>query len=69
MADGLAFDDWVYADQSRRGIVRQLVDGFWRGALVTRWPVLLVDGGKCYLPDPRASVMAGRVTMRWPDIP
>jgi hypothetical protein len=35
-----------------------LVDGFWRGALVTRWPVLRVDGGKCYLLSPVPSVMA-----------
>ena len=37
-----------------------LVDGFWRGALVTRWTVLLVDGFRCHLPDPeRVTVETG----------
>ena len=48
-ADGLTFDGLTFPDPR---IERQLVDGFWRGALVTRWPVLSVDGYRCYLPNP-----------------
>jgi hypothetical protein len=47
--EGLEFDGFNFADLS---ITRQAVDGFWRGALVTRWHVLSVDGHRCYLPDP-----------------
>jgi hypothetical protein len=47
---GLQFGDrWIWPD---RQIQRVLVDGFWRGALVARWTTLLVDGGRCYLPEP-----------------
>jgi hypothetical protein len=49
---GLVFDFW----DSGGEIVRQVVDVFWRGALVSRWLVLLAGG--CYLPVPRASVVA-----------
>lgn len=50
----LTFDGWDFADRS---IDRQFVDGFWCGALVTRWPVLSVDGYRCYLPSPQLSVV------------
>ena len=52
-ATGLAFEGWNFP---HRSIERQLVDGFWRGAFVTRWPVLEVDEGSCYLPYPRPAV-------------
>lgn len=45
----LAFETRDFADLS---IERQLVDGFWRGALVTRWSVLSADSHRCYLPFP-----------------
>jgi hypothetical protein len=45
----LAFETRDFADPS---IERQLVDGFWRGALVTRWSVLSADSHRCYLPFP-----------------
>jgi hypothetical protein len=54
-ATGLTFEGW---DFPHRSIERQLVDGFWRGAFVTRWPVLEVDEGRCYLPYPRPAVAA-----------
>ena len=50
LADGLSFDGWEWPD---RAISRFTVDGFWQGALAARWTLLLVDGGRCYLPDPR----------------
>ncbi len=50
-ATGLSFEGWNFP---HRSIERQLVDGFWRGAFVTRWPVLEVDDGRCYLPYPTA---------------
>lgn len=50
----LTFDGWDFADRS---IERQYVDGFWRGALVIRWPVLAVDGHRCYLPSPYLRVV------------
>jgi hypothetical protein len=49
LGEGLEFDGFNFADSS---ITRQAVDGFWRGALVTRWYVLSVDGHRGYLPDP-----------------
>jgi hypothetical protein len=55
-ATGLSFEGWNFP---HRSIERQLVDGFWRGAFVTRWPVLEVDDGRCYLPYPRPAVAAG----------
>ena len=45
----LAFKTGDFADPS---IERQLVDGFWRGALVTRSSVLSADGHRRYLPIP-----------------
>jgi hypothetical protein len=50
---GLTFEGWDFPDRS---IDREYVDGFWRGALVIRWPVLAVDGHRCYLPSPQLSV-------------
>jgi hypothetical protein len=47
--DKLEIDGWIWPDRS---ITRHLVDAFWQGALVARWTVLLVDGARCYLPDP-----------------
>jgi hypothetical protein len=53
----LSFDGWSWPDKS---ISRLFVDVFWRGALVDRRHVLLVDGGRCYLPNPaRAHVRTG----------
>ena len=53
----LTFEHWVFPD---RGVDRLAVDAFWRGALVNRWTVLEVDGGRCYLPDPsRVTVKTG----------
>ena len=52
---GLAFEGWDFPDRS---INRLLVDGFWRGSFVTRWPVLTVDGDRCYLPYPLPAVAA-----------
>ena len=46
--DRLTFEDWHFPDRSG---YRVLVDAFWQGALVARWTVLLVDGGRSYLPD------------------
>ena len=56
-ATGLTFEGegWKIP---HRTIDRQLVDGFWRGAFVTRWPVLEVDDGRCYLPYPHPAVAA-----------
>jgi hypothetical protein len=45
----LSFEGWLFPDPSIR---RYAVDAFWQGALVARWTVLNVDGGRCYLPDP-----------------
>lgn len=50
---GLKFRGWEFG-----AIERQRVDGFWRSALVTRWPVLRVDGGRCYLPSPQPAVVS-----------
>lgn len=50
----LTFDGWDFPDRS---IERQHVDGFWRGSLITRWPVLSVDGYRCFLPSPYQSVV------------
>jgi len=50
---GLTFLDWDFPDRS---INRLVVDAFWRGALVGRWSVLSVDGGRCCLPDPYLAV-------------
>ncbi len=52
-ATGLSFEGWKFP---HRSIDRQLVDGFWRGAFVTRWPVLEIDEGRCYLPYPHPAV-------------
>lgn len=51
----LAFKTGDFADPS---IERQLVDGFWRGALVTRSSVLSADGHRCYLPIPEFTFSA-----------
>jgi hypothetical protein len=65
---GLEFDGFNFADAS---ITRQAVDGLWRGALVTRWYVLSVDGHRCYLPDPHPADaetgegVRGSGTVRW----
>jgi hypothetical protein len=54
-------DRWVWPDLQ---IDRVLVDALWRGALVARWTVLLVDGSRCYLPEPdRAYVRTGEGLM------
>jgi hypothetical protein len=53
------------------GITREIVSGFWRGALVAQWFVLAVDGHRCYLPEPeRAHAGTGELirdagTIRW----
>ncbi len=47
--DHLAYEGWTFPDPR---IDRIFVDAFWRGALVARWPVLMVDGYRCYLPEP-----------------
>lgn len=53
----LEYDGFAFPDPR---ITRELVDGFWRGALVARWSVLSVDGHRCYLPDSdRAYVKTG----------
>jgi hypothetical protein len=68
IGDGLELDGFNFADPS---ITRQAVDGFWRGALVTRWHVLSVDGHRCYLPDPHPAHgktgegVGGVETVRW----
>ncbi len=49
MEDNLTFEGWIWPDRS---ISRFLVDGFLQGALVARWGLLSVDGGRCYLPSP-----------------
>jgi hypothetical protein len=51
----LAFKTGDFADPS---IERQLVDGFWRGALVTRSSVLSADGHRRYLPIPEFTFSA-----------
>jgi hypothetical protein len=43
-------DGWTWPDRS---ITRHLADAFWQGSLVARWTYLVVDGGRCYLPDPQ----------------
>ncbi len=52
---------WTFPDPQ---VTRDLVDLFWRGALVHRWSVYSVDGGKAYLPqvDP-ATVETGPSVM------
>ncbi len=45
----LSFEGWTFTD---RLIRRFLADAFRQGALVARWTVLHVDGGRCYMPDP-----------------
>jgi hypothetical protein len=45
----LAFDGMTWPDSK---ITRFLADAFWQGSLVARWSFLVVDGGRCYLPDP-----------------
>jgi hypothetical protein len=50
VADELTFEDWHFPDKSG---YRLLVDAFWQGALVARWTILGVDGGRAYLPDVR----------------
>lgn len=48
---------WTFPDPQ---VTRDLVDLFWRGALVYRWSVYSVDGGRAYVPqmDP-SSVSTG----------
>lgn len=46
---GLSFEGWTWPDPQT---YRLAVDTFWQGSLVARWAVLLVDGARCYLPDP-----------------
>jgi hypothetical protein len=36
-----------------RQVRRASADAFWQGALVARWTYLVVDGGRCYLPEVR----------------
>lgn len=45
----LTFEEMTWPD---RTINRHLADAFWQGSLVSRWHYLVVDGGRCYLPDP-----------------
>jgi hypothetical protein len=52
--ENLSYQGWTFADPH---ISRHLVDGFWRGALVARWSLLSVDGGRCYLPEPSYSTV------------
>jgi hypothetical protein len=47
-------DDWVMPDKK---VSRFIADGFWQGALVARWHLLAVDGGRCYLPDAEPMVV------------
>jgi hypothetical protein len=56
IATGLSFEGWNFPNPS---IGRLLVDGFWRDSFVIRWPVLSVDGDRCYLPHPLPAVAAG----------
>lgn len=59
VAEKLTFEGMLFPDKD---IERRLVDGFWRGALVTRWTLLLVDGGRMYLPEPgREGVQSGEM--------
>lgn len=44
----LHFDGITFPDKK---ITRSFADAFWQGALVTRWTYLVVDGGRCYLPE------------------
>ncbi len=54
---GLTYEGLTFSDPL---ITRELVDGFWRGALAARWSVLSADGHRCFLPDPeRAYVQTG----------
>lgn len=61
-------EQWVWPNRS---MYRFAVDAFWQGALVARWTLLGVDGGRCYLPDAeRAYVQAddtlhGFLTVGW----
>jgi hypothetical protein len=68
-----AAEDLTYEglDFPAPGITRETASGFWRGALVTEWFVLVVDGHRCYLPEPqRAHIETGEPirgagTIRW----
>jgi len=46
--DRLRFEGLTFLHDS---ISRFAVDAFWHGALVARWYLLLVDEGRCYLPN------------------
>jgi hypothetical protein len=45
----LTFEGMTWPDNR---ITRHVADAFWQGSLGTRWHYLVVDGGRCYLPDP-----------------
>jgi hypothetical protein len=60
--DKLSFEGWTWPDRS---ITRLLVDALWQGALVARWAVLSVDGGRCYLPNPRRDSSSSAPTVAW----
>ena len=49
LGDKLTFEGMIWPD---RTITRHVADAFWEGSLVSRWHYLVVDGGRCYLPDP-----------------
>jgi hypothetical protein len=51
----LTFDGIVFPDPQ---ITRDLVDLFWNGALVHRWTVLAVDGGRGVVPDVEYEVVS-----------
>ncbi len=56
LAWGLPLPDKISAwgpPWSKRETLRVLAEAFWRGSLVARWHLLLVDDSKCYLPDPQ----------------
>lgn len=51
--DDLKFEGITFPDKA---ISRFTADAFWKGSLVARWYMLLVDGGRCYLPDVKGSL-------------
>jgi hypothetical protein len=57
LAYGLEQDRDLQFDEARfpyQRVSRSLADAFWQGALVARWTYLVVDGGRCYLPEVEA---------------
>jgi hypothetical protein len=66
LEDELSLDGWTWPDRS---ISRYGVDAFWQGALVARWTMLVVDGGRAYLPDPdRAYIKTDDTSMGYETI-